>query len=175
MENSIKKNGITNGIILGLIIILSSNVIYIIDLSLFTSQWVGIINLLLILAFGIYTSVINKKLLMGKMQYKEAFLSFILPVIVGLALSNLFSLLLLNYIDPEAKEIITEHMIKMINEMPSKNEISKAEVQNYINEIRTKDNFGVRVHVETFFTSVTIYSVIGLIVGLIFKTPTNKE
>lgn len=175
MQNTIKKNGTTNGVILGLILILSSNAIYTIDLSLYTSHWIGIINFLIVLAFGIYTSYINKKLLKGIMQYKEAFLSFILPVIIGLALHSLFSILLLNYIDPSAKEIITEHMIDMIDEMAINKNKSDAELANYINEIKTKDNFGPKVHIESYFTGIVIYSIIGLVVGLFFKTPTNKE
>jgi ABC-type polysaccharide transport system permease subunit len=94
MENSIKKNGTTHGLILGLILILTTTAMYAIDLSLFTSFWVGIVNFSILIAVGIYTSILNKKLLKGIMPYKDAFLSFILPIIVGLALHHLYNIVL---------------------------------------------------------------------------------
>lgn len=175
MENSIKKNGTTHGLILGLILILTTTAMYAIDLSLFTSFWVGIVNFSILIAVGIYTSILNKKLLKGIMPYKDAFLSFILPIIVGLALHHLYNIVLFNYIDAGAKEVITENVVKMTEEMMSNFNVPEADLEAAIEEIKSKDNFSPSVQIQSYFMMIVIYSIIGLIVGLIFKTPTNKE
>lgn len=174
MENTIKKNGMTNGIILGVFLVLLTTIMYVVDLSLFTSIWVGLVNFVIIVSVGVYTSIINKKLLKGIMRYKDAFLSFILPVIIGMALYTVYNVVLFNFIDPGAKDVITENIIKMTQDMMSKFNVPAADLEAAIEEIKSKDNFSPMVQLKSFFMMIAFYSVIGLVVALIFKTPTNK-
>lgn len=175
MENTIKKNGSTYGLILGIILVLFTTIMYVVDLSLFTSTWVGIVNFVIIIGFGIYTSIVNKKVLKGIMTYKEAFLSFILPIIIGMAIYVLYNILLFNVIDPEAKGVITDNIVKMTRDMMSKFNVPAADINKAITEIENKDNFGPWPQIQSYFFMIVFYSVLGLLVALIFKTPANKE
>lgn len=175
MEKTIKQNGSNNGIILGVVLILIITVMYAVDLSLFTSFWAGIVNFIIIVSFGIYTSIVNKKLLKGVMTYKEAFLSFILPAIIGVGFYVLYTILLFNYIDPAAKDVITENVIEMTEGMMTKFNVPASEVEAAIEEIKNTDNFGPFAQFKSYFVMIVIYSIIGLLTSLIFKTPTSKE
>ena len=175
MENSIKKNGFTLGIIMGVILVLITKNMYTVDLSLFTNWWVGIVNFVIIIGIAIYCSITNKKALKGQMSYKEAFLSFILPIIVGIAIYVLYNIILFNVIDPEAKNVLTENVITMTKEMMGKFNVPAAEINKAIADIESKDNFGPLSQFQSYFFQIAFYAVLGLLVALIFKTPTSAK
>lgn len=175
MENVIKKNGLTYGVILGVILILTTTTMYVVDLSLFTNWWIGVVNFIIIIGFAIYSSITSKKLLKGIMNYKEAFLSFILPIIIGIALFVLFNILLFNVVDPSAKDELTENIITMTKNMMAKFNVPASEINKAIEEIEKTDNFGPLAQFKSYFFQIAFYAVLGLLVALIFKTPTNKE
>jgi hypothetical protein len=52
MNEIIKKNGITFGIILGLFSIIFTTSIYVIDLQLFTSWWFGLVGFIFTIVIG---------------------------------------------------------------------------------------------------------------------------
>ncbi len=175
MENSIKKNGLTLGVTMGAILALITTAMYVVDLSLFTNWWVGILNFIIIIGIAFYCSVVSKKALQGKMSYKEAFLSFILPIIIGVALYVLFNILLFNLIDPGAKDILTENIILTTKQMMAKFNVPAAEVNKAIADIESKDNFSPLAQFKSYFFYITFYALVGLLVALIFKTPANKS
>lgn len=175
MENIIRKNSLSLGITLGAILSIITAIMYSIDLSLFTSTWIGILNFVLIIGIGIYASIKNKKALKGIMSFKEAFASFIGPILIGVAIYILFNILLFNVIDPEAKVVITENVIEMTENMLAKFGVPQAEIDKAITEIESKDNFGFGAQIQSYFWYAIIYSLIGLLVALIFKTPASKH
>ncbi len=175
MENNIKKNGITIGVVLGIVLVLITTIMYSTDLSLFTNMWVGIVNFILIIGFGIYASIKAKKALNGIMSFKEAFTSFIIPPIVGLAIYVVFNIILFNVIDPEAKAVITENVIKMSKDMMAKFGAPAADINKAIAEIEKTDSFSPLAQIKSYFYYLIFYCVLGLLIALIFKTPTNKQ
>lgn len=175
MENSIKKNGLTYGVILGIILILITTTMYVVDLSLFTNMWVGIMNFVLIVGVGIYCSVTSKKILSGLMSYKNAFISFILPIIIGIALYVLFNILLFNVIDTDAKDVLTDNIIEKTKEMMEKFKVPASDINKAIEEIEKTDNFSAFAQFKSYFFQIAFYAVLGLLVALIFKTPSHKE
>lgn len=175
MENSIKKNGMSLGLIMGVILILITTTMYVVDLSLFTNWWVGIVNFVIIIGIAIYCSITSKKALRGIMNYKEAFLSFILPIIVGIAIYVLYNILLFNVIDPNAKEVLTENIIAMTKEMMGKFNVPSTEINKAIADIEGKDNFGALAQFQSYFFQIAFYAVLGLLVALVFKTPTSAK
>ena len=173
MENSIKKNGVTLGIIMGVILVLITTTMYVVDISLFTNWWIGIVNFVIIIGIAIYSSISSKKALNGMMSYKNAFLSFILPIIVGIAIYVLYNIILFNVIDPDAKMILTENIIAMTKETMGKFSVPATEINKAIADIESKDNFGPMVQFQSYFFQISFYAVLGLIVALVFKTPTT--
>ena len=107
------------------------------------------------------------------MSYKNAFLSFILPIIVGIAIYVLYNIILFNVIDPDAKMILTENIIAMTKETMGKFSVPATEINKAIADIESKDNFGPMVQFQSYFFQISFYAVLGLIVALVFKTPTT--
>ena len=89
-----KKIALNMGLFLGLALTLLITMIYVIDLSLFTKSWIGILNMVLITLFGIIAATNYKKTLGGFISFKSAFTSFFIAVVVGFFISTLFNILL---------------------------------------------------------------------------------
>ena len=67
----IKKNGVTYGIILGVILALITATMYAIDLKLFVSGWIGASTFAIYLIIGIVLLINTKKELNGFFSFKE--------------------------------------------------------------------------------------------------------
>jgi ABC-type uncharacterized transport system permease subunit len=122
-----------------------------------------------IVVFGAYAAIQAKKNQGGFLTFKETFTSFLVAVLVGLSISTLFSVLLFNVIDPEAKQIITDNVIKMTTEMMGKFGAKPADINAIIKEMQKTDSFGVVGQLKGFVFNIIIYSVIGLITALIIR------
>src|SRR5690606_35830429 len=108
MNPIIKKNGITYGIILGVLSILITTVIYVIDLELFVNTYIGILGLVISLVIGIILLKKTKADFGGFMTFKEAFTTYFLAGIIGATMSVLFNLALFNVVDTEAKDALND-------------------------------------------------------------------
>lgn len=173
MENIIQKNSLSLGVVLGIVLAAIAAIIYSIDLSLFTNTWVGVFNFIIIIGFGIYACIKNKKSLNGIINFKQAYTSFIVPILVGVGIYVLFNILLFNVIDPDAKAIVTQHVIEITENMMTKFNVPQSEIDKAISDIESKDNFGFISQIQSYFFQAIFYCLIGLLVALIFKTPTK--
>ena len=165
----LRKNAATYGLFLGLFIIVTTTLVYALDISLFTASWYGLLSMTVIVVFGAYAAIKAKKNQGGFLTFKETFTSFLVAVLVGLSISTLFSVLLFNVIDPEAKQIITDNVIKMTTEMMGKFGTKPADINAIIKEMQKTDSFGVVGQLKGFVFNIIIYSVIGLITALIIR------
>ena len=108
MNETIKKNGITFGLISGLLSVLITTLIYIVDLNLFTSWWLGVLIIIIHILIAVLLLSKTKKELKGQYTFKEAFTTYFICALVGLLISVTFNIVLFNFIDPAAKDIIKE-------------------------------------------------------------------
>jgi hypothetical protein len=164
-----KKIALNMGLFLGLTLTLLIALIYAIDLNLFTKSWIGIINVLIITVFGVLSTTQYKKNVGGFINFKTAFTSFFITVLIGFMISTLFNLLLFNVIDVEAKTILSENVIKYTVEMMQKFGAKAADINKVVEDMRASDSFGVAGQLKGFFFNVIFYSIIGLVCSLIIK------
>lgn len=164
-----RRNAMNLGLFLGLTLIVITTVMYAIDINLFTSSWIGITNMILTAGFGAFAAVKNKKLAGGFISFKEAFTSFFITVIIGIACSTLYMIVLFNFIDPEAKAIITENVVKYTVEMMQKFGAKAADINKMVTEMEKSDSFGLMGQLKGLFFNAIIYSIIGLVTALIVK------
>ena len=165
----LRKNAARYGLFLGLFTIVTTTLVYVLDISLFTASWYGMLSMAIIIGFGAYAAIQCKKNQGGFLTFKETFTSFFVSVLVGLFISTLFSILLFNVIDPEAKQIITDNVIKLTSGMMEKFGAKPADINNVIKEMQKTDSFGVMGQLKGFAFNIVIYSVIGLITALIIR------
>lgn len=165
----LRKNAINYGMYLGLILIAFNTIIYAVDINLFTNMWVGILTMIIMVSVAVFTTVKHKNKLGGFLSFKEAFSSFIITVIVGSLISVIYTIVLFNFIDPEAKTILTENLIKYTTGLMEKFGAKPADINEAVKEMSKTDSYGIYGQLKGYVSSIVIYSIIGLITALIIK------
>ncbi|GEP52066.1 hypothetical protein FNO01nite_27380 [Flavobacterium noncentrifugens] len=168
MEN-LRKNAVKFGLFLGLFLIVVTTIMYAVDLSLFTKPWIGVTNLIVITLFGAFAGITYKKQQGGFLTFKEAFTAFFITVVIGFLLSTIYTILLFNFIDPEAKAVITENLIKYTVSMMQSFGAKAADVNKIIEDLQKTDSFGAVAQLKGFAINLVIYSIIGLVTALIIR------
>ena len=120
MNEIIKKNGISYGIVTGVVGALITTAIYSIDINLFTAWWITLLNVLFYVTIAVLLLSKTKKELNGIFPFKDAFTTYFLSAVIGILISVGFNIILFNFIDPSAKESIKEVSIKYAVEMMEK-------------------------------------------------------
>lgn len=170
MNEIIKKNGITFGIVTGLVSVLITTFIYIVDLTLFTSWWLGILNIIIYISIGVYLLVKTKKDLKGIFPFKDAFTTYFISAVVGILISVAFNIVLFNFIDPGAKDTIKELTIKFAVEMMEKFNAPKEAVNQAIKDMQENDQFSIGQLLKGSVFSILFSAIFGLILAAIFKS-----
>jgi hypothetical protein len=175
MNEIIKKNGIMFGAVIGLISVLTTALIYSIDLKLFTSWWIGVLNIIIYISISIYLLVKTKKELNGQFPFKSAFTTYFISVVIGILISTVFNIILFNYIDPAAKDTIKELTIKFAVEMMQKFNTPAEAVNQAIKDMQANDQFAVGQLLKGAVYSILFSSVFGLLLAAIFKSKTVEK
>lgn len=176
MEKTLKSSSLNYGVYLGLFLSLVTVIFYVIDLELMTKWWLGIILFVIILTFGIISTAKAKKMLNGFISFKQAFSSYFISVAIGMLISTAVSILLFNYIDPEAAEILKEKVIEVSTQMMEKFGAPQSEIDKAIEGMENENQFAFINQIKSIAFQLVIYAVIGLIVALSFKkTDPNAE
>jgi len=176
MNEIIKKNGITYGIILGVFSILVTTIIYAVDLSLFTNMWVGIFSLVIMTVIGVVLVSKTKKELKNLITFKEAFTVFFIAGIIGSTISVLFNIVLFNVIDPEVKETIQRLSIESTVQMLEKFGTPSSAINETIEKMQDTDNFSPSSLLMGLVFAFLFDAILGLILALIFRTkPSYKD
>ena len=171
----IKKNGVTYGIILGVILALITATMYAIDLKLFVSGWIGASTFAIYLIIGIVLLINTKKELNGFFSFKDAFTTFFITTVIALLISTIFSVILFNVIDPGAKETIGEYLVKYMAETLRKFGTPASSINEALAKIKETSPFSAIEQLKGFVFSLALYSILGLILAAFFKSKTTQE
>lgn len=164
-----KKNSINHGVILGLMLALSTTIIYAFNTELFTKWWVSILNLLLVVVMGIIATAKSKGILGGYMSFKQAFSSYFITSAIGLAISTAAGILIFNIVDPELAQYLNERIMEISQEFMVKMGTPQTEIDKAMAELGETDNFSLVNLGKSYFSSLVFQAVLGLLIGLIFK------
>lgn len=169
MNQIVRSQGITNGLILGFIFALFTTYGYAIDMSFFTSWWLMILSFLAMIIVGIMAIINSKKILGGFISFKDAFTAFFITAALGLLISTLLGILIFNVIDPGSKEILKELTIEKTTEVMEQFNVPEDVMDEALAEVEEKDSFSIGAQFKNYFFALAIYAFIGLIIALIFK------
>ena len=175
MNEIIKKNGVSYGIITGVVAALITTSIYSIDLKLFTSWWVGLLSLSFYIIIGIVLLSKTKKELKGIFPFKDAFTTYFISAVVGILISVVFNIILFNFIDPSAKESIKEISIKYAVEMMEKFNTPSSVINEAVKKLQENDQFSIIELLKGAISSIVFSSLFGLLLALIFKSKPSQE
>lgn len=175
MNKIIKKNGITFGILSGVVSVLITTLIYVIDINLFVSWWIGSLGIILSIVIACVLLSKTKKELKGVFSFKDAFTTYFIMTLIGILISTVFSIILFNFIDPSLKETIKELTIKSVVSVMEKFGGKTKDINEAISKIQKTDQFSIASQLKGIFTSLVVSSIFGLILAAIFKTNTSNR
>jgi hypothetical protein len=176
MNEIVKKNGITFGIITGVLSILITSTIYIIDLKLFTAWWIGILSIAIYLGIGIYLLSKTKKELNGIFPFKEAFTTYFISAVIGIVISVTFNILLFNFIDTNAAETVKDLTIEYTVNMLKKFNTPTEAIKEAVEKLQNTNQFSIVEQIKGSAFSILFSAIFGLILAAIFKSkPTYQE
>jgi hypothetical protein len=170
MNEIIKKNAINYGIITGVVSVLITTLIYVIDVKFFTAWWVGLLSMVFYIIISCILLSKTKRDLKGTFTFKEAFTTYFLAAVIGILLSVIFNIVLFNFIDPDLKITLKEMTIKYASEMMQKFGAPAAEVNKAVTDMEKVDQFGIVEQLKGSLFSILFSSILGLILAAIFKS-----
>ena len=171
----VKKNGITFGVIIGIVSALITATIYAVDLNLFTSWWIGVLSILTYLILGIVLLVKTKKELNGVFSFKNAFTTYFIAIVIGILISVLFNILLFNVIDPSAKETVNELIIKYTMNMMQKLGAPASSINEALAKMKENDPYSPFELLKGSVFTILFSSLFGLILAAFFKSKSTQE
>jgi hypothetical protein len=175
MNEIIKKNGITFGIITGVISILITGFIYLVDIKLFTAWWLGLVSIAIYLGIGIYLLIKTRKELGGIFSFKDAFTTYFISAVIGIAISVIFNILLFNVIDPSLKDTVQELSIESAVSMMKKFGTPTSEIKKAVEGMSETNQFETMSLLKGSAFSIIFSSIFGLILAAIFKSKPKDQ
>lgn len=166
----IKKNGITFGIVSGIFSCLLTASLYAIDLNLFIKPWIGIVSIAIYLIIGILLLINTKKEIQGEFSFKDAFTTYFIAAAIGILISTLFNILLFNIIDPSAKDTLNEITLKYTISMMQKFGAPASAINEAIKGMKESSPYDISSLLKGMLTSLAFSSIFGLIMAAFFKT-----
>ena len=142
---------------------------YSVDFKLFLNPFIGIGFGIFIMLFGVYSIYQSKKQNSGIISFGEAFKSYFITISLGYFIGSLTTILIFVIIDPEAAKILDEEMLVMTKEMLEGFGMSKEMIAMSLEEASKKSNFSLSSISLQYVMNIAFFSVIGLLVSLIFK------
>lgn len=175
MNEIIKKNGITFGIITGVISILITGFIYLVDIKLFTSMWLGLLSMVVFIGIGIYLLMKTRKELGGVFSFKDAFTTYFISAVIGIAISVIFNILLFNFIDPSLKDTVQELSIESAVDMMKKFGTPTSQIKIAVEDMSKVNQFETFSLLKGSMFSIIFSSIFGLILAAIFKSKPKDQ
>jgi len=172
---SVKKNSITYGFILGLILALITTLLYVVNIEMLTKWWVGVVLFLISIAVAIFSVAKSKAILDGFISFKESFTSYFITIAIGLLINTIVAILIFVVVDPESAEFLQERIVEISTEMMKSFGAPEAEIDKAIAKMEGENNYALGAQLKGYVFQLAFYSFFGLLIALIFKRKDPKE
>jgi hypothetical protein len=170
----IKRNGITYGILTGVFSAVFTATIYAVNINLFTSLWLGLSSIAFYLIISIVLLSKTKKELKGLFTFKEAFTTYFICSLIGILIGTAFNILLFNVIDSSAQDTVKELTIKSAVETMQKFNTPAAAINEAITKMKENNPYSVLGLIKGSLSSIVFSSIIGLIMAAFFKSKSQE-
>ena len=122
MNEIIKKNGITFGIIYGVFGILLITILYAVSLELLMASWLGALKFIIYSSLSIYLLIQTKKQLIGNISFKDAFVTHFLFSVIGLTIVTIYELVLYRLVKLRQKHPLNKPRTPKQNRQHTRNQ-----------------------------------------------------
>jgi len=169
MTEAIKKNGVNFGIIMAAYFVVRTSLMYAIDLKLFTNGWISLFDFIVALTLSIIAISKAKKALGGYISFKEAFTIYFLNIIISFAIYTVFTILLFNVIDADAKEVVHQYNIEKTVQSLKDWGVDSSTIKKTVEGMKDNNSLSIGNQLLGFPIGVAISCIIGLIIAAIMK------
>ena len=181
MNTLLKKNGITFGIILGILLILPSIIGYFYNIYFLLSNVTFIAVFASVILLGIICISSAKKKLAGKINLKEAFATYFVMLVISLLMSTIFNFVMFNVIDDKFPDKLVEIRVdnlqgqfEAIKNNPETTDENLAKYKKNFNDtisqLRKVNSYSLSSLFKGFTVFLAIFSIFGLLLSMILRT-----
>lgn len=170
-----KSNSINLGSYLGATLTLITVLLYAINIDLMTKWWVGPLSFTFIIAFGIVSIKKARNNSDGFIDFKSAFTNFFITTSVGVGMSILVSIIIFNFIDPEAASYLNDKILTITKETMERFGAPQEVISEALVEASKKNNYSISSQLQGYVFALAFNSLIGLIVAAIMKKTDKSQ
>jgi hypothetical protein len=171
----IKRNGITYGIITGVALSLITTFMYAINIELFIAWWTTLLSLSVFIIVPIILLSNTKKELNGIFTFKEAFTTYFISAVIGVLISVFFKIVLFNFIDPSIKDTLLDMTVKYLISTSEKFGVPASSLNETIKQLKETDPFSIVEQLKGSIFVIFFCAILGLIMAAFFKTKTSSQ
>ncbi len=173
---SLMSHAMRSGLIIGAIGIIITLLIYLVNPELMVSMWmflVLILNLVLVVVFGIQYRNQSGGFLSFGSAWKHGFLTLLIAGILG----TIFNILMHTVIDPGLKDFLIEASVENAEDMARSFGADESAIEQAAESTResTAAGFTIGGMFKNLGIAIIIYAVIALITGLIVRKNPPEE
>jgi len=168
---TLRDHAIKWGVILGLVGIIYTVLLYIVDAALLANMWLGLFTLVLFLGLVIYAGIDYRKQIGGLLPFGKAYQHGFLTLVIGGIIGTLFNYLLYNIIDPGVVETLAEAGAENARAIAERFGAPPEAIDDAVEQARTDtiDRLqGAGVFIS-YLWGLIAYAIIALITGAIVK------
>tara|TARA_B100000678_G_C18053277_1_gene439564 strand:+ start:108 stop:653 length:546 start_codon:yes stop_codon:yes gene_type:complete len=169
MDTTVKSTALRFGYIIGGIGVAYTLIAYLIDLTLLTTWWTGILFLILLIVLLCVAVGQVKSKMGGYISFKDAFSTFFVAGLVASLISTTVTVLLFNVVDPEAAERLNELTIESTVRTMEKFGAPEEVIDKQVEELQGKNQFSLTSQLWTFLGGLLFYAILGAVVAAIMK------
>ena len=172
--NIMKDHALKSGVIMGVLGILISLVVYIIDPLLMIKWWFSLFSLVLFIALVTYYGMQYRELTGGYLSFKKAYIYSFLAFVVAGILGLVFNIFLFHVIDPDLPEMISDAIVEQTVEMMEGFGANQEVIDQAIEDADTAASFTLMGQIKSFGMVLIFYALMSLISGAIVKRKEPK-
>jgi hypothetical protein len=166
----IKKNATTYGVITGVTLSLITAVMYATDLKLFIAWWTTLLSFSTYLIVPIFLLLKTKSDLNGVFPFKDAFTTYFICALIGLLISVAFKIILFNFIDPSIKDTLVDMSINYLKDTSEKFGVPASSLNEMIQSLKETDPYSVIEQIKGAVSYLFFCAILGLIMAAFFKS-----
>ncbi|WP_413999113.1 DUF4199 domain-containing protein [Flavobacterium sp. W1B] len=175
INETIKRNGITYGVITGIALSLITAFMYAINIELFIAWWTTLLSFSIFIIVPILLLSKTKKELNGILPFKEAFTTYFISAVIGVIISVAFKIVLFNFIDPSIKETLLDLTIKYLVSTSEKFGVPASSLNETVSKLRETDPYSVVEQLKGSVFAIFFCALLGLIMAAFFKSKPSQE
>ncbi len=171
----IKKNGVTYGIVTGVILSLITALMYAIDIKLFIAWWTTLLSFSIFIIVPVIALFKTKKELNGVFPFKEAFTTYFITATIGVLISVAFKIVLFNFIDPSVKATLLDLTIKYLISTSEKFGVAASSLNDTISNLKETDPYSIIEQLKGSVFNIFFCAILGLIMAAFFKSKSLSQ